>query len=148
MAPSMLSQTPVQTLQFVVAFQSHPPQLQEHPRGNPFLKAQVGGGAGTDAGGIQGLPLAAGTQHVEDTIGAGSVGNPGPTAAEPMGVHTFGDQRLQHLPELIGDLETAGGGIGPHGWARPLGTRGLGIFRFGHCPSLGPTLVFSQRCIG
>ena len=45
--------TPVQPLQFVIAFQSHPPQLQEHPSGNPFLKAQVGGGPGADARGVQ-----------------------------------------------------------------------------------------------
>ena len=48
--------TPVQPLQFVIAFQSHPPQLQEHPSGNPFLKAQVGGGPGADARGVQRLP--------------------------------------------------------------------------------------------
>ena len=49
--------TPVQPLQFVVAFQSHPPQLQEHPSGHPFLEAQVGGGTGTDARGVQRFPL-------------------------------------------------------------------------------------------
>ena len=54
--------TPVQPLQFVIAFQSHPPQLQEHPSGNPFLKAQVGGGPGADARGVQRLPLAASAQ--------------------------------------------------------------------------------------
>ena len=31
--------TPVQTLQLVIAFQSRPPQLQEHPSGNPLLKS-------------------------------------------------------------------------------------------------------------
>ena len=82
--------TPVQTLQFVIAFQSHPPQLQKHPSGNPFLKAQMGGGTGTDAGGVQGFPLVAGAQHVADAIGAGTVGNPRPAPAEPMGVHTRG----------------------------------------------------------
>ena len=93
--------TPVQPLQFVVAFQSHPPQLQEHPSGNPFLKAQVGGGAGTDARGVQRFPLAAGAQHVEDAVGAGAVGNPGTAAAEPVGVHMLGDQGFQHVSELI-----------------------------------------------
>ena len=80
--------TPVQTLQFIIAFQSYPPQFQEHPSGNPFLKTQMGGGAGTDARGVQRLPLAARAQHVEDTVGLGTVVNPGPTAAKPMGVHT------------------------------------------------------------
>ena len=33
--------TPVQPLQFVVTFQTHPPQFQEHSSGNPLLKAQM-----------------------------------------------------------------------------------------------------------
>ena len=91
MAPSMLTPTPVQTLQFAIAFQSHSPQLQEHSSGHPFLKAQVGGGPGTDARGIQGLPLAAGAQHVEDAVGAGAVGNPGTAAAPTDGCsHVWG----------------------------------------------------------
>ena len=49
----------------------------------------------------------ASAQHVEDAIGAGAVRDPGPTAAETMGVHMLGDQRRQHLPELVGDLERA-----------------------------------------
>ena len=78
---------------------------------------------------VQGFPLAAGAQHVEDAVGAGAVGNPGPTAAEPMSIHTLRYQRLQHFPEFVGDLETAGGGIGSlvAGPAR-LGRGGLGSF--------------------
>ena len=66
--------------------QSHPPQLQEHPSGNPFLKAQVGGGPGADARGVQRLPLAASAQHVEDAIGQVRSGTRGAAAAETMGV--------------------------------------------------------------
>ena len=47
---------------------------------------------------------------------------------------SLGDQRCQHLPELVGDLERAGGGIGLGGWASTLRTWRLGVFRFGHCP--------------
>ena len=129
MAPSMLSQLQSRPFQLVIAFQSRPPQLQEHPSGNPLLKAQVGRGPGADAGGVQGFPLAAGAQHVEDAVGAGAVGNPGTAAAEPMGVHVLGDQWLQRFPEFVGDLETAGGGIGL-GAAGPVrfGRGGLGSF--------------------
>ena len=35
-------------------------------------------------------PPEADAQPIEDAIGAGAVGNPGPSAAEPMGVHTLG----------------------------------------------------------
>ena len=51
---------------------------------------------------------------------------PGPSAVKPMSVHMLGDQGLQHFPEFVGNLETAGGGIG--------------LVRFGHGPCLGPTL--------
>ena len=37
-------------------------------------------------------------------------GTRGPAPAEPMGVHTLGDQGRQHFPQLVGDLERAGGG--------------------------------------
>ena len=91
------------------------------PSGNPFLKAQMRRGPGADARGVQHLPLATGAQHVEDAVGAGAVGNSRPAAAEPMGVHVLGDQGFQHFPEFVGDLETAGGGIGLGGRASPPG---------------------------
>ena len=96
--PIQAQPTPVQTLQFVIAFQSHPPKLQEYPGGDPFLKAQMGGGAGANARCVQGFPLAAGAQHVEDAVGASPVWNPRPAAAQRMGVHSVGKQRGQHLP--------------------------------------------------
>ena len=60
-----------------------------------------------------------------------------------MGVHTLRDQGLQHIPEFVGDLETAGGGIerlvaGP---AR-LGRGGLGSF------ALLIALVYAQPWFG
>ena len=61
-----------------------------------------------------------------------------------MGVHMLGDQRCQHLPELVGDLERAGGGIGLGGWASTLRTWPLGVFRLGGIAldSLDATLRF------
>jgi hypothetical protein len=47
---------------------------QSHKRGakragfHPFLKAIMGGGVGTPARGIQGVPLAASMQHVENRV--------------------------------------------------------------------------------
>ncbi len=87
-------------------------------------------------------PPEAGAQHVEYPIGAGAVGNPGPGTAKPMGVHPLGDQGLQHLPELVGDSESARCGVGLGGRASTLGTRGLGVFLFRHCPSLDATLAW------
>ena len=81
------------------------------------------------------LAKAHGAAHNEG-IGAGAVGNPGPAAAEPVGVHMFGNQRFQHFPEFVGNLESAGGGIGLGSRASPLGTERLEVFRFAHCASL------------
>ena len=67
---------------------------------------------------------------------------PGEAAAKPMGVHMLGDQRFQYFPKLVGDLETAGGGIGLGGWASTLGTGWFGVFRFRHYPSLDATLTW------
>ena len=99
----------------------------------------VGCEAGTDARGVQRFPLAAGTENKEDAIGAGAVGNPGAAVAEPMGVPMLGYQGLQHFPEFVGYLESAGGGIGPGGWASSLPAGRLGVFRFGHCSSRSAT---------
>ena len=59
-----------------------------------------------------------------------------------MGVHMLGDQGLQYFPEFVRNLETPGGGVGLGGRASTLGTRGLGVFLFRHCPSLDATLAW------
>ena len=128
--------TPVQSLQFVIAFKSHPPQFQEHSGGNPFLKAQVGGGAGANAGGVQRFPLATGAQDVEDAVGAGPVRNPGAASAQGMGIHPLGKEWGQRLPQFVGYLEGAGGGVGRSGRAGAGWSGRFGFFRFRHSPSL------------
>src|SRR5262249_59001114 len=70
---------------------------------HPLLEAVVGGGAGDEAGGVQGLPLAAGAQDEEDGIEALPVGAARPAAAEPVGVLVGGQPRLELLPEFVGD---------------------------------------------
>ena len=121
MAPSMLKKAPVQTLQFIITFQSHLPKPQEDPGGGPFLKAQMGRRAGANARGVQRLPLATGAQHVEDTVGAGPVWNPGPSSAQRVGIHPLGNQWGQHLPQGVGYLKGTSGGVGWPGWACAAG---------------------------
>jgi hypothetical protein len=55
------------------------------------LEAIVSGGAGAERGGIQGLPLAAGTKNEEDGIHADAVGGARLAAAKRMGVYMFGE---------------------------------------------------------
>src|ERR1051325_4911688 len=61
------------------------------------------GGAGDEDGGVQGLPLAAGAQDVEDGVGAGAVVGAGPAAAEAVCVGAMGDVLPQLLPQLVRD---------------------------------------------
>jgi len=74
------------------------PQGQKDAGLDPLLEAVVGGGTGAEAGGVQGLPLAAGAQHEEDGLHAGAVGRARTSAAEAVGVFMFGKQRGDGLP--------------------------------------------------
>jgi hypothetical protein len=58
-----------------------------------------------------------------------------------MDVHKLGDQGLQYFPEFVGNLKTAGGGIGLVRWISPFRPGRLGLSRFGHRPSLIVTLA-------
>jgi hypothetical protein len=71
----------------------------------------VGGGTGAEAGGVQGLPLAAGAQHEEDGLHTDAVGRARPTAAEAVRVLVFGEQRGDGLPQVIGDAPLVGNGV-------------------------------------
>jgi hypothetical protein len=55
-------------LQGVVVHEALFPQGNEDVRRHPLLEPAVGGTAGTDARGVQGIPLAASAQHEEDGI--------------------------------------------------------------------------------
>src|SRR5262249_11285737 len=65
-APVHAQPGPIEALQFVVAQQAGLPQGLEDAGLDPLLEAVVGGRSGTELGGIQGLPLAAGAQVEED----------------------------------------------------------------------------------
>jgi hypothetical protein len=75
----------------------------------------MGGGSGAELGGVQGLPLTAGTQHEEDGLHADAVGLAGPTAAEAVSVWVFGQQGSDGFPEIIRDAPIVGDGAFVHG---------------------------------
>lgn len=97
-APVHAQPAPVDALEEVILQQASLPELQEDAGLHPQLKAVVGGGTGTEDGGVQRLPRAAGAQDVEDGVQAHPVGHRRPTAAEAMRIHSLGEQRLQLLP--------------------------------------------------
>jgi hypothetical protein len=70
---------------------------------HPALEAVMGGGAGAEAGGVQGLPLAAGTQDEEERFHTDAIGGGRLAAAEGVGVHPLGDQQSDGLPQVIGN---------------------------------------------
>src|SRR5690349_7504300 len=77
---------PVDTLQLVEVFHAVLPQLQEDARFDPRRKAVMGGGLGTQLGLVQRRPLTAAAQHVEDGIGAATVGDTRAASAKAMAV--------------------------------------------------------------
>src|SRR5215210_336085 len=81
---------PVDPLQLVKLFYPRLPQLQKDPGLYPFLKPIMGRGAATQVGGVQGPPLTARAQDIENRIGALPIGNPWPPAPEPMAIHVHG----------------------------------------------------------
>jgi len=107
-APVHAQPGPVDALQFVVGHQAGLPQVQEDAGLYPLLEAVVGGGAGAEAGGVQSLPLAAGTQDEEDSLQAEAVRGPGSAAAEAVGVLMFGEEESDGLPQLLGEAPVVG----------------------------------------
>src|SRR5262249_59871143 len=82
---------PVDPLHRVVDHQACLPHPLEEAGLHPLLEAVVGGGAWDEAGGVQGLPLAAGAKHEEDRLQAVPVTTARPAAAEAVGVLMLGD---------------------------------------------------------
>jgi len=81
---------------------------------DPLLKAVVGGGPGTELGGVQGFPLTAGAEDEEDGIGTDAVGRARPTAAKRVGIDVRRDGDFQNLPEFIRDAPIVGDGGSIH----------------------------------
>ena len=61
----------------------------------------MSGGVGTEVRGVQGGPLTAGAQHVEDGVGTLPIGGARLTPAKPMGVPVLREQALQPYPQGI-----------------------------------------------
>jgi hypothetical protein len=99
---------PVDAAQAVVVKQPELPELKEDAGLDPFLEAVVGGRPGAEPGGVQGLPLAAGAQDVEDGVGTDALRGPRPAATEAVGVDMLGEADLQELPEFVGDAPGVG----------------------------------------
>src|SRR5262245_8735167 len=66
---------PIDPFQAVVFQQARLPHLKENAGLHPLLKAIVSRRSGTELGGIQGLPLAAGAQHKENGVHTHAVGS-------------------------------------------------------------------------
>ena len=83
---------PVDAFPFVAAFPPDWPPLQQDARLGPQWKAVVGRGRGTPRRVVQGMPLAAGTQDLEDGLGTLAVRNTRPATAKAMPIHRFREQ--------------------------------------------------------
>jgi hypothetical protein len=102
-APVHRQPRPVDALPVVVGQEACLPQRQEDTLLHPELEAVVGGGAGAEAGGVEGLPLATGAQDKEDGFHADAVGSGGFAAAEGMGVDPWRDEHGHGFPEVVAD---------------------------------------------
>jgi hypothetical protein len=102
-APVHTQPGPVDADEGVVLQQAGLPPLEEDAGLDPLLEAVVGGGAGAELGGVQGLPLDAGAQDEEDGVGANAVGGAGAAAAVAVRVDVRGEEDLHDFPEFIGD---------------------------------------------
>jgi hypothetical protein len=114
-APVHAQKGPVDALQAVIVEQTLLPELEEDAGCDPLLEAIVGGGTGTELGGIEGFPLAAGAEDEEDGIGTDAVGGAGFAAAKGVRVVVFGNAQLHKLPEFIGDAPVVGNRARIHG---------------------------------
>ena len=58
----------------------------------------MGGGVRAEVRGVQGGPLTAGAQHVEDGVSTPPIGGARLAAAKPMGVAVLGEHALEYGP--------------------------------------------------
>jgi hypothetical protein len=89
---------PVNALEFVIFFQSHPPQFAEKVATNEGLKIAVQTAARAKGFG-DGFPLATGAENKEDAVQDES---PGQGRTPPFSVFAaFGQQRFKALPQGV-----------------------------------------------
>jgi hypothetical protein len=102
---------PVKTLPFVNLGHSRVPEFQEDARVDPFLKAVVGGGVGTQLGLMEGFPLAARAEHVKHGVGTAAIRHTRPAATKAVGMHPGGEQWCENGPPLIRHAESSSGAV-------------------------------------
>jgi hypothetical protein len=95
---------PIDPFQLVILQQASFPKPPENARLDPLLEAIMGGAAGTNARGIQRVPLAACPQDKEDRVQALPVIRRWTTTPEAVRVHSFGQQRLNLGPQFVRHL--------------------------------------------
>jgi hypothetical protein len=70
--------------------------------GHPRLKTIMRGGGGTKPSGRERIPLAARSQHKEDSLGAHPIRHAWAATAKAVGVLVRGQERLDQRPKLVG----------------------------------------------
>lgn len=139
--------TPVDAVEGVVLRQPGLPEAQKEAVFHPGLEAVMRRGAWTKARGRKRVPLAAGSQHEADRIGAGPVGHAGPASAEAVGVRMRGQQRLHQGPKLVADGKAssrAGDALGP-GPSSRLGLGGRLFLARLHTRQIYHNIHYSDR---
>jgi hypothetical protein len=102
---------PLDPTQFLKLLDSRVPELEEDAGFHPGLQALMCRRMRTQLGLVQGLPLAAGAQDVEDGLGAGPIGHPWTASAKAMPIDMLRQQGFEHRPQLIRNAESSGGAV-------------------------------------
>src|SRR5947209_13668345 len=102
---------PIDATEFIKLRDSGLPELEEDSGFDPLLKAIMGRRMRTQLGVIQGLPLAASSQDVENGIRTVAIRYPWASSPKAMRIHMHRQQRLQLCPQFIGDAKAGGGTI-------------------------------------
>jgi hypothetical protein len=100
------------------------PEFQEDARGDPVPKPGVGRGFGAQLGLIQGCPLAACAEHLENGVGTAPIGDTWTAATKAVGLHLYREQRGKHGPERIRNPKPGGRAV----------VRCTGTYSFGGLP--------------
>ena len=100
---------PINALQSIKLLDAYLPQLEKHASLDPFLVTVMSGRARAQVGLVEGLPLTAGAQDVENRIRTLPVWYTWPSTTKPVRIHMDGQHWLQDRPEFIRNPKTGGG---------------------------------------
>jgi hypothetical protein len=102
---------PLDPAQLIKLLDARLPQLEKHPSFHPGLKSVMCCRMGTQLGLVEGVPLAAGPQDVENRIGTGSIRHSRSSSAKAMGVDVNGQQWLKDGPQRIRNAKSGRGAV-------------------------------------